>query len=310
MTPIAFIAWLRAELRKSGIRMALTSGQACVHYGIQQTTKDSDWIVQPEDIERLRQFLASWDCGDRQRAGYRSICGAPLDAAYLYYGWTSHLTIVERATGVEHRVDIFGKPPRVQRMEVDPHDRDIAARHVVAQMKKTDRDKDWPIVFSLGRQLLEKGDSRGVLHVQDAQSLIDAWPKVSADEQGELVRQRPLLAMIENSPERLRRAIAIERTIWVAVNQARYSCYQLAWKQFYRRWRGESGMPWPLSTSFAQQHDSLAAAADKHQLPPDPFDEPTRRAAVDRALQDTAEIMAATATELAEIVPPLEVLLP
>jgi hypothetical protein len=47
-------------------------------------------------------------------------------------------------------------------------------RHMVGQMKKTDRDKDWPIVFSLGRQMLERSDW---LHAQyDTPDDLDPWP--------------------------------------------------------------------------------------------------------------------------------------
>jgi hypothetical protein len=45
---------------------------------------------------------------------------------------------------------------------------------MVGQMKKTDRDKDWPIVFSLGRQMLERSDW---LHAQyDTPDDLDPWP--------------------------------------------------------------------------------------------------------------------------------------
>jgi hypothetical protein len=310
MAPIGFLTALRAEFRKAEIRFALTSGQACVYYGIQQTTKDSDWIVAVEDIERLRQLLVSWDSGGPWRAEYRSICGASLDQSYLCHGWTSHFTVVERDPQVQHHVDIFAKPPRVQRLEVDPDDVDLASRQVVAQMKKTDRDKDWPIVFGLGRQMLERGDWRGVLHLQDAEPLASVWPSVPRDERGDLIRQRPLLAMIERSPQRLRRAIAIERTIWIAINQGRYGCYQRAWKQFFRLWRAAPAMQWPLDAPFRQQHEVLAAACEEHGLPLNPFGERERRAAFARALTDAAEIMAARPAELDEIAPPLEVLLP
>ena len=125
-----------------------------------------------------------------------------------------------------------------------------------------------------------------------------------------MIRQRPLLAMIERSPQRLRRAIAIERTIWIAINQGRYGCYQRAWKQFFRLWRAAPAMQWPLDAPFRQQHEVLAAACEKHGLPLNPFGERERRSAFARALTDAAEIMAATPAELDEIVPPLEVLLP
>ena len=39
-TPLDFLNTLRIDLRASGIRFAITSGMACVHYGLQQTTKD------------------------------------------------------------------------------------------------------------------------------------------------------------------------------------------------------------------------------------------------------------------------------
>jgi len=310
MTPLNFLAWLRAELRRAGIRFLLTSGQACVFYGIQQTTKDSDWIVALDDIEKLRGLLAGWDRAGACRAEYRSICGAPLDRTYLGYGWTSHLTVVEQATGTEHHVDIFGKPPRVEQWETDRENGEIASRHVVGQMKKTDRDKDWPIVFSLGRQMLERGDWRGVLHLQDAGALVDVWPHVPHRERRELIRQRPLLAMIETSPDRLRRAIAIERTVWIAINQARYTCYQRPWKEFYRRWRRQPDMQWPLAAGFEQQHEVLVTACAEHQLPVNPFDEQVRRAAHAQARKDAAEIMAASSAELDEIVPSIDVLLP
>jgi hypothetical protein len=50
MSPLDFLAWLRVELRDAGIHFAITSGQACVYYGIQQTTKDSDWIIALDDV--------------------------------------------------------------------------------------------------------------------------------------------------------------------------------------------------------------------------------------------------------------------
>lgn len=310
MTPLNFLAWLRAELRRADIRFLLTSGQACVVYGIQQTTKDSDWIIVLDDIGKLRGLLAGWDRAGACRAGYRSICGAPLERAYLGHGWTSHLTVVELAERAQHHVDIFGKPPRVEHLESDREDAQIASRHLVGQMKKTDRDKDWPIVFSLGRQMVERGDWRGVLHLQDAGALVDVWPHVPAGERSELVRRRPLLAMIEKSPNRLRRAIAIEKTVWIAINQARYTCYQRPWKEFYRRWRREPDMQWPLAVGFDRQHEVLAAACVEHQLPVNPFDQQARQAAYLQALKDAAEVMAATAAELDEIVPSMDILLP
>lgn len=45
-SPIQFYRNFRALMQQHGIRHVLTSGMACVEYGIQQNTKDTDWIVQ------------------------------------------------------------------------------------------------------------------------------------------------------------------------------------------------------------------------------------------------------------------------
>lgn len=127
MPPLGFVDWLRVELTQAGIRYALTSGRACVCFGLQQTTKDSDWIIDLQDLDQFRELLAHWDSGE---------------------AW------------------------RVQHLEFEADTAGLAARHVVAQMKKTDREKDWPFVFGIGRQMLERGDWRGVLHLQDAESLM------------------------------------------------------------------------------------------------------------------------------------------
>lgn len=310
MTSFDFLEWLCGQLRANGVRFAITSGQACVHFGLQQTTKDSDWIIPPDDLNGLRQMLIGWEAGGICQANYRPICGAPLDAGFLGRGWTSHLSIVERNSRLEHHVDVFGKPPRVRALELDPADSAIASRHVVAQMKKTDRDKDWPFVFSLGRQMLDAGDPRGVLHLQDADALIAAWPMVPLVERTELVRLRPLLALLDHEPARLRRAVAVERAIWVSVNRGRYQVFQRAWKDFFRRWRDEPNMTWPLNAGFAQQHAVLSAATVRHDLPTNPFDDRARVNTLAQAHVDVAEIMAVTEAEWEQICPLAEVLLP
>jgi len=126
---------------------------ACVHYRLQQTTKDSDWIIEGE--------LPPW------RISYRQICGAPLEAEFMAHGWTSHLSLWDTAGSVEHKVDIFSKPPRVRSEEMSADAEGWASEHVVAQMKKTDRDKDWPIVDGLGRGLWRHKVPLAVLHLTD-----------------------------------------------------------------------------------------------------------------------------------------------
>ena len=86
---------LAERLRGAGIRFAITSGMACVHYGLQQTTKDSDWVILPEDFTRFRDLLAGLEQESRWGISYRPIFGAPLESHFMRHGWTSHLLITE-----------------------------------------------------------------------------------------------------------------------------------------------------------------------------------------------------------------------
>jgi hypothetical protein len=81
--PLAFLRRFAGELRAGGIRFAVTSGMACVHYGLQQTTKYSDWIIAIENLDRFRALLVALE--NRQppwRISYRAIFGAPLEMDY------------------------------------------------------------------------------------------------------------------------------------------------------------------------------------------------------------------------------------
>jgi hypothetical protein len=57
MTALDFIDSFRGQLHSAQIDFALTSGQACVYYGIQQTTKDSDWIIRPSTEDELNAIM-------------------------------------------------------------------------------------------------------------------------------------------------------------------------------------------------------------------------------------------------------------
>lgn len=307
MTALDFIDWFRVQLHSAQIDFALTSGQACVYYGIQQTTKDSDWIIRPADLSKLCHLfdvLESSEC----RIEYRTFCGAPLEEDYLVGGWTSHVSLFDK-TGQEHHLDFFGKPPRVTSLERDLEEPDFASRLTVAQMKKTDREKDWPIVFSLGQQAVAAGDVRGVLYGMDYEWLTSTWETVPVESRESLVHQRPLLRLIEQQPSRLRRSLLIEKYLWATVNRGRYHLYMRHWKDFYHQWRLEPNFQWPMSTPFLQQHQRLTHAATSYGLP---FDVVSSRRVevVEQAVAETMEVFAASTDELSELMPPIELLLP
>ncbi len=309
MGPQPFLNFFCKLLTEAEIDFALTSGQACVYYGIQQTTKDSDWIIEPNDLVKLVVLLQGLDGHQGYRVSYRAICGAPCSSEYLANGWTTHIQITD-SDGAEHHVDLFGAAPRVSQIEKDSEDPNFASRHIVAQMKKTDREKDWPFVFALARQAVSLGDWRGVLHGTDADWLLASWPTVPDELRLELTTLRPLLSMIEAASGKLRRALMIERFVWQAVNRHRYRVFQNAWKEFFRQWRHEAGFDWPSTSGFGEQVGLLQQAAVNYQLPPRPLDELAKRDAVQKARHEAAEIFAADDIELDTIVPPLTWMLP
>ena len=312
--PLAFLKSFAGKLREAGIRFAITSGMACVHYGLQQTTKDSDWIIAPDDLAKLRELLVQLEQSDPPwRVSYRQIFGAPLDAEFMAHGWTSHLLLTD-PDGVEHKVDLFGKAPRVRPEDLAVDADGWATRHVVAQMKRTDRPKDWPIVHGLGRQLGELGRPEALLHLQEYDALLSAWQEAEAVLRERLALRRPLLAIFRSAPlppqDRVDRLLLIERLVWERVNDQRYGLYTSAWREFYRRWRKEEGWAWPVNEPFPSQHHRLLRAAHMHGLPANPLAALSRQELVHRAVTKVTSLAAATESEIAQVLPPLEEMLP
>ena len=313
--PLDFLKIFMGKLREADIPFALTSGMACVHYGLQQNTKDSDWIIPAEALERLRELLTKLE-GELPpwRISYRHIFGAPLDAEYMQHGWTSHLSIWDGAASVEHKVDLFSKPPRVRPEEIEADADGWVTRHVVALMKRTDRDKDWPIVQGLGQQLWERNSRFCLLHLTAPGPLQDAWRAAPREVRAEMARRRPLLHALEVSPPPemldVERLLALERLVWERVNAQRHSRYTRSWKDFYRKWRQEAEWEWPTAEPFWLQHRRLMDAAQRCGLPPNPLANLEPRQLVEAALPAVAKVGGATPTEIAQVLPPVHELLP
>jgi hypothetical protein len=311
--PLEFLDLLRERLRDAGISFALTSGMACVRFGLQQTTKDSDWIIDVRHIARFRTVLGSFESGPPAGSvTYRPIFGAPLEPDWMAHGWTSHLCVRDAPDSLEHHVDVFSRPPRVQKVETEPGDNDFASRHVVAQMKKTDRGKDWPIVDGLGWQLALKDRPDSLLHLQDPLKLREVWCRTDRQTREAMACRRPLLRKLdaETDLDRLHGLTRVERLIWECVNEGRYGAYQRVWKEFYRRWRDEADREWPTVEPFREQHVRVTDAAKRHGLPTDPLGLVTRAAIVDTGLRRAATRALQPLDVILELAPPASELLP
>jgi hypothetical protein len=310
--PLDFLRIFADQLRGAGISFAITSGMACVHYGLQQNTKDSDWIIPAEDLEPLRELLAKLEGNlPPWRVSYRQIFGAPLDAEYMQHGWTSHLSIWDNAASVEHKVDIFSKPPRVRQEELRTDAEGWASQHVVAQMKKTDRPRDWPIVDGLGKRLWASNLATGLLHINNPASLAAAWATADESQRKEMAHRRPLLARLDGNPSEghIERLLLLERLLWERVNDERYGRYTRAWKKFYRQWWREAEWEWATSEPFWMQHRRLVKAVHRHGLAQDPLSDSSKQELVRAAIRRLGEMGFAEA-EVAQVLPPVEELLP
>lgn len=135
-------------------------------------------------------------------------------------------------------------------------------------MKKTDRDKDWPIVGGLAAQTFARGEPSAVLHLRDASMLIRAWAEIPVADRAKAIAARPLLGGLDAGCEELRLEflLRVERIVREAVNRRRYAVYQHAWKAWYRRWQVTADWPWLISEPFAAQHERIVKA-DWARLP-------------------------------------------
>lgn len=74
-----FFCDLVARAQGRGIPCAITSGMACVHFGIAATTKDCDVLCQVEESEEFRALVAETTLRGLL-PNYRGHISPPLDA--------------------------------------------------------------------------------------------------------------------------------------------------------------------------------------------------------------------------------------
>jgi len=208
-------------------------------------------------------------------------------------------------------VDIFSKPPRVKAEEfiVDPDG--WASQHVVAQMKKTDRAKDWPIVDGLGQRLWAADLSTGLLHINDPARLQAAWSAADEPTRQAMAIRRPLLGRLSATTNegQIERLLLMERLVWERVNDERHRRYTRAWKDFFRRWWKEAEWSWPTSEPFWMQHQRAVQAVHQQQLHTNPLADTAREDLLSAALRRLAD-MGFPQNEVARVLPPVDELLP
>lgn len=145
-----------STMRAHNVRCLLMGGQACVFYGAAEFSRDTDLalLAEPDNIERLRRALR-----DLQAA---TIAVPRLELKFLQRGHAVHFRC-EHPDAMGMRIDVMsvlrGLPPfpvlwdRRAIVQLDAPDErfDLLSLADLVQAKKTQRDKDWPMI----RRLIE-----------------------------------------------------------------------------------------------------------------------------------------------------------
>jgi len=256
----SFYRQIVGTVRAGGFPCAITSGMACVNYGVVETTNDCDILCGTDGARGLLTTLQEVRV-DGEGASYRGTMSAPLDTRWLRGGWTAHF--VWRSARAEAYLDVFGVPPRGTgdwASEV----RDLyAGRHTVAEMKRTNRERDWPYATALGAQLLAAGDARGWLHIFDLdvlEAFADRIPRSDS-----LLALRPVLRLLGDA--RLKQALHVEREFWFELDRQRLSIYQRAVRPYASAVRKD---PMATRIPLSAQHAVRVEWAEK-LLPTNPI---------------------------------------
>ena len=257
-----FYKGLVTRARARGIPCAITSGMACVAFGVSEATKDCDLLCAPDSAGELLDLLGEAALGG-QLPHYRGNLSAPLDARWIRGGWTSHFVWAPADSGAY--LDVFGVAPRSS----SPWETEIqgfyAGPHTVAEMKRTNRDKDWPFVTALGARMIEMGDERGWLHIYD-ENLLRTFGK-AAKQAADFFKRRPVLELAANKDPNLRAALRAEIEYWHELDRARMRIYEKSVRRYMVELR-KSRLP--PNAGLSLQHDLRVRCAEKH-LPMNPL---------------------------------------
>jgi hypothetical protein len=252
---------LHEEFRMEGAEVLLSSGQACVMFGIAAFSKDGDWIVR----ETEASCGAVLDVLGRHGAQYR--LGAPLHPDWLRLGLTSHFEFQTEA-GFRMRTDFCTRPPRVPDVErmwrrpIQIENIDVVDVESLVQLKQTRRQRDYAVVGALAEVagLQESAPELALNYLQDYTLLNQAvkrWPREAAASGREAVKR-----LLRDAPRgEVVAALAIEQDARmqederrIEAMQARLGVYAKDFARMRADWRKRGA-------DLAEQHRELMSRA-------------------------------------------------
>lgn len=208
-------------------------------------SKDGDWIVK-EDDEALNHILRIL-----HQSGARYRFGAPFDERWLSGGWSSHFEFMQDKLRI--RTDFVSRPPRIsaERLAciwIEQQNRVLPFVDLVdlAELKKTNREKDYAVLGELSRLIIAMKDM--VRYSRSARELLDSYvkdPSAVLAILGERGIGRDALRNLES----LEAALDAERRRLIHANElrlARYAAAAQAWSESWKYVDREiAGIPLP-----------------------------------------------------------------
>jgi hypothetical protein len=211
-------------MRAHRVRALLMGGQACVFYGAAEFSRDTDFAVLADaaNLARLRKALAELQA--------EPIAVPPFEMEFLRRGHAIHFRC-QHPEALRMRVDVMSKMRGVEAfsklwkrrttLQIPGGEKcDLLSLPDLVQAKKTQRDKDWPMI----RRLVEAHYFQNQTRPKPAQirfwfqelrtpellvELATRYPAICR----RLVRERPLLAHVHaGEPSVFEQALMAEET--------------------------------------------------------------------------------------------------
>jgi len=199
-------------MRRNRVRALLMGGQACVSYGAAEFNRDVDFAIlaSPRNLETLRDAMLDL------RA--EVIAVPPFEAKYLRKGhavdFRCHVPeadglrvdVMSRMRGVDSFAKLWARRTTVEWPDGTAFD--LLSLPDLVQAKKTQRDKDWPMIrrlveadFFARRETASGGDIRFWLRELRTPELLVTIAAAHPQICRQVARSRPLLRIVLRADE-------------------------------------------------------------------------------------------------------------
>ncbi len=255
---------MHKEFKSAGAEVLVSSGQACVLYGVAAFSKDGDWIIR----ESRKSFEAVLNVLEQKKASYR--LGMPLDIRFLQKGLTSYFEYYDE-NGFRMRVDFVSRPPRVPDIEgmwdcaLHRQDIDVVDVENLVLLKQTRRVRDYNVIGALAEVCGLQMDrpELAMKYLQDYGLLKDAvqkWPDHAVRSE-----RKAIQLILTGAPRSdVVSSLAVEQDAMVQLDEKRIQNmreksidFRYTFERMKKNWKQEDA-------TFRNQHEQLTAMAKEY----------------------------------------------